>query len=391
MMNLIALLSSALLLATGGTKGDGVSFDITNSCAFDREEVVEIVVPAKASALLKGDFVVVNSKGGQLTYQKEKNGRLLVYVKVPKSGKTRVTLRKGKPEKFASLVYGRQAPERMNDYLWENDKVAFRVYQKDLIAKDGPSNGFDYWAKSTSKLIINSWLKNELENKLSYHEDRGEGCDCYKVGRTLGCGAMAPYVGDSVVLGIDYEKCEVLENGPLRVTARLTYDPLDVAGHQAVEHRLITLDAGSYLSRITSDFQGAPSMEVAAGIALKDVNASSCLANGMNPNYRPVLEAAKGYIAYAETADKLKKSEVSNGVIYTAVVFSKALKKAAVEGRHILAVTEMPKGKSVVYYQGAATSKAGMTQERWNRYVEQFAQRLRHPLIIHIVNKTKTK
>jgi hypothetical protein len=104
-----------------------------------------------------------------------------------------------------------------------------------------------------------------------------------------------------------------------------------------------------------------------------------------------VLEAAKGYIAYAETADKLKKSEVSNGVIYTAVVFSKALKKAAVEGRHILAVTEMPKGKSVVYYQGAATSKAGMTQERWNRYVEQFAQRLRHPLIIHIVNKTKTK
>ena len=71
--------------------------------------------------------------------------------------------------------------------------MAFRIYGQALVPIDGPSNGIDLWYKRTSDLIIDKWYANDLAGIASYHNDNGEGLDDYKVGRTLGAGAMAPY------------------------------------------------------------------------------------------------------------------------------------------------------------------------------------------------------
>ena len=74
-------------------------------------------------------------------------------------------------------------------------------------------------------MVIDRWYSDYLAGINTYHDDNGEGCDCYKVGRTLGAGAMAPYVDDSLWLAINFENWKTLDNGPVRTSFRLTYPP----------------------------------------------------------------------------------------------------------------------------------------------------------------------
>ena len=78
--------------------------------------------------------------------------------------------------------YSRFVPERTDDYTWENDRVAFRVFgptaQKmveDSIPGGTLSSGVDAWLKKVNYPIIDSWYKKELETEGTYHEDTGEG------------------------------------------------------------------------------------------------------------------------------------------------------------------------------------------------------------------------
>jgi hypothetical protein len=68
------------------------------------------------------------------------------------------------------LCYSRFVPERTDDYTWENNRVAFRVYgptaQKMVEegAKGGTlSSGVDAWLKKVEFPIINKWYKKETE------------------------------------------------------------------------------------------------------------------------------------------------------------------------------------------------------------------------------------
>ena len=57
-------------------------------------------------------------------------------------------------------------------------------------------------------------------------------------------------VNDTIIYPWCYKTQEVLDNGPLRFTVKLEFNPLAVKGDTAVvETRLITLDAGSHLHR----------------------------------------------------------------------------------------------------------------------------------------------
>ena len=64
--------------------------------------------------------------------------------------------------------YSRFVPERTDDYAWENNKVAFRVFgpvaQK--MVEEGTSggtlaSGVDAWLKRVEYPIINKWYKND--------------------------------------------------------------------------------------------------------------------------------------------------------------------------------------------------------------------------------------
>ncbi len=86
------------------------------------------------------------------------------------------------------VTYCRFVPERVDDFAWENDKIAFRAYGPALHDK-AEDSGFDCWLKRVDYPIINKWYKENAAGK-SYHKDYGEGYDPYKAGSSRGCGGV---------------------------------------------------------------------------------------------------------------------------------------------------------------------------------------------------------
>ena len=74
----------------------------------------------------------------------------------------------------------------------------------------------------------------ELYRSVSYHVDHGNGLDCYKVGPTLGGGTTALMAGDTIIYPYCYATQEILDNGPLRFTVKLVYNPLVVKGDSTI-------------------------------------------------------------------------------------------------------------------------------------------------------------
>ena len=76
--------------------------------------------------------------------------------------------------------------ERYDDFAWENDKVAHRMYGAALEtwqAEPLTSSTVDVWCKRTSRLVVNDWYMVD-----DYHHDTGEGADLYSAGKSRGAG-----------------------------------------------------------------------------------------------------------------------------------------------------------------------------------------------------------
>lgn len=127
-------------------------------------------------------------------------------------------------------VEARFVPERMDDFAFENDKVAFRVYGPAL--KDSAENsGTDCWLKRVDYPIINKWYEGEREG-ISYHADHGEGYDPYHVGNSLGCGSMALWdenadKSDRLIQPNVYTDYSIIEKTADKVVFELTYQYTD--------------------------------------------------------------------------------------------------------------------------------------------------------------------
>ena len=83
--------------------------------------------------------------------------------------------------------------ERRDDFAWENDLVAHRMYGAALetwAQEPLTSSGLDVWVKRTPRLVINDWYMVD-----DYHRDTGEGADLYSAGRTRGCGGSGLLAG----------------------------------------------------------------------------------------------------------------------------------------------------------------------------------------------------
>src|SRR3569623_1366895 len=153
-------------------------------------------------------------------------------------------------------AYGRFVRERHDDFAWENDRVAHRVYgpaletfPKEMLI----SSGIDVWVKRVPKLLINEWYMTD-----DYHQDHGEGADFYSVGKTRGCGGLGIWTakrgGGDLAVSHNFATSRVLANGPIRLVFELTYAPWDAAGARLSETKRVTLDAGTLFNRIESTF-----------------------------------------------------------------------------------------------------------------------------------------
>ena len=364
----------------------GVGIRVKNPSKFDRLiELVEIPVDKLNEKLVMQEgstYAVQTSAGETIPSQLTHDGKIIFRPELKASESKSFIITVGEPQKFVPQTYGRFITERKDDFAWENDRVAFRVYGPALVEIDGPSNGLDLWYKRTSDLIIDKWYKNDLEGIASYHKDNGEGLDDYKVGRTLGAGAMAPYIDGKLLLNENFVAQEILDNGPLRTTFRLTYNALDIDSTKVAESRTISLDAGSQLTKIVQEYSSEQELNAAAGIVKRGAGDTVIFSHN--------------YLIYGEPTSK----SVEN--VYLAIVMPKGINKTASDSyeiqhaktgknethSHVLAITKVSSSNPSEYYTGFGWSKSGFpTLDSFKEYIEQFVESLNQPFEIIYTTK----
>jgi hypothetical protein len=351
------------------------NISIQNTAALDRKgSIVSIKWEAVLSRYPEIDttkFIIINSKTKkQIPFQLEHCGsktiqNLLVQVDVKANSTLSLYIQKGNPETIAVKTYCRFVPERKDDFAWENDQIAFRTYGKAIEKTKEDAYGIDVWVKRTDKMILNERYKLG-----DYHLDHGNGMDYYHVGFSLGAGNMAPYIKDTIRYSANYHQWQILDNGPLRSTFRLIYDPWDAGGIKIKATKTISIDAGSQLNRIENSylFEDSKPLPVVVGIIKRSDNGILS------------LNEQQGIMGYWEPTDP-KNGTTGVGSILTTPVSNMQVGKS-----QILAVTFVKNNEAIVYYTGAAWDKAGKITngKQWFSYLDNFYQQIKEPLIVSV-------
>ena len=373
-MNKFKLFTASLLLVSGIFAQKTVT--VSNSSDFERKaEIVEVKACCIKSCIITKSVVLKNEKGEEVPYQLTYNDKkeiqgLIFQADVKARSKVIYTLTEGTPSPVKAKTSGRFVPERKDDFAWENDFAAYRMYGP-ALAKENPSNGVDFWAKCTDELVVDQRYQDELQNGKSYHIDWGKGMDFYKVGHALGCGGVAPYVGDSLWVGNQYDSYKVLENGPLRTVFQLTYNSFKVGSESYKETITITATAGSLLNKAEVTFTGkSQKMQLATGIFLHD-------GKGIIQQ-----KAENGIVAYAENSfTELKKEPCGRN--YVGVVAPG--KEVQTKNAHAFVLTNYTPGTAMTYYFGAGWSKWKYpTDADWFKAVDEFTAKTKNPLKVSV-------
>lgn len=395
-----------LFLATTAfacTQEKSVDVTISNPYAMDRsKEITEISMDAVAK--LNGEsFIISDNNGSEVPYQITYDKKIIFPVDVNANSSVTYQIKPGTPKEIATIACGNHYPERVDDVAWENDRIAFRTYGPALQATGEQAFGYDIWTKRVSEPVVDMRYKTELNpetrakiaelqktdkqaarelaNSISYHIDHGNGLDYYKVGPTLGAGTSALLANDSIVYPYCYKDYAILDNGPLRFTVKLVYNPLKVKDNaNVVETRLLSLDAGSQMNKITLSFANLnEATPIVTGIVLH------------HPSMEYQADASKGYIAYADPENSLD-GQIYIGAVFPenlsdakAVNFSDTEKKQRGAEGHVLAYSTYEPGSEYTYYTGAGWSKWGFQNSaEWFKYVQNFAQKIKQPLQVSI-------
>jgi hypothetical protein len=270
-------------------------------------------------------------------------------------------------------VYGRAVPERKDDFAWENEEVAYRVYGPALQASGEISSGIDVWSKRIPNFVVDSFYQRDREGArtrnpaLSYHKDNGQGLDSYDVGPTRGCGGTAVLSAGKLWASKNYTAMRILANGPIRFEFELTYAPWEANGTTVIETKRIALDAGSHLNRITSTyfFEGPQTLELAAGLG---IHAGA-----------EVAFPADGVAAVWDTPQDPAAGRIATGLVAAP---GQNARTASAAGHALLKFTRRS-GEPFVYYAGAGWSKADMpTAAAWEEYLRRQAKLLEHPAVV---------
>ena len=406
----IILIAAAIQFILSGC-GDILTVTVSNPLEADRQtELVEIPLTEVYAALglAEDDSFVVRNGKEEVQYQVTHDGKVVFPVTLTASQSQTFTLRKGTPAEFISKVRGDHYPNRVDDICWENDLVGYRVYGY----KEDKASGYDIFTKrNTDLLVIPEMYRKALDPEMkkrqkaiekefgkdsatrfnnelmSFHVDHGYGADFYAVGPTLGAGTSALLDGEEIVYPFCYDKFEILDNGPLRFTIKLTFRPFKIgASENVVETRVISLDLGSHFNKTVVSFEGLDTpTPIVTGMVVQDKDGKS------------VGDAAKGYIAYpAPTMNFESYKEVDNGTVFLGHVFptelestelryfsDKESKSRGGSKGHMLAHSTYDPAKPFVYYWGFGWNFWNIeTYEEWIAHVEAFSVQLRNPITV---------
>jgi unsaturated rhamnogalacturonyl hydrolase len=294
-------------------------------------------------------------------------------------------------------TFARFVPERYDDFAWESDRIAHRMYGLALIPAEGTvSSGPDVWIKKRRQLIVDPMYKTG-----HYHYDNGEFMDDYRVGNSRGCGGLGIWDGKRLYVSSNYRNWKLITTGPIRSEFELTYDAWDAGhGRKVAETKRISIDANSWFSHAWSTFASDDPSPLTIGVGLAE---RACGTNGVEMISQ---DQAEGWMSYWQPEDKPK------GRIGTAILLPKGaveeftsdkpglpeskiyaeVPQPTHEGappiRNLLAITTAQIGVPFDYYFGACWDRSGdfTNAEQWAAEVKQLAARRDQPLQVTVGN-----
>jgi len=363
---------------------------IKNGSSLARKDAVIAIkwetILAKLPTIDTLNFVVINSNTKQqIPYQLEYKGfksiqNLLLQIEVKAKSELLLIIQSGKPKTFEIKTYGRFVPERKDDFAWENDKIAHRIYGHalDLDPKQHPAYGIDVWVKRSEKMVLNDRYKRATAlgaDPKEYHLDRGNGLDYYQVDASLGAGNMMPYINDTIFYSKNYVTYKVLDNGPLRTSFQLFYDSWSCGKLQVIVTKIISIDAGSQMSKIENiyTFNDDKPLPVVVGIRKRP-----------NPGVLDLNEK-EGIMGYWEPTFG-NDGTTGVGIVLMGNKNEMLVTKTNKDYTQLLAKTEVKSNETIAYYSGAAWDKAGIitNSKQWFDYLHVFAENLKNPLVITV-------
>jgi hypothetical protein len=298
---------------------------------------------------------------------------LLLYVHLPANGKLEVNFQSDpKAPALAPLVFGREAPERKDDFAWENEFVTYRIYGPALQATGEITSGIDVWSKRVPNFVIDSFYKRDAEGvrthnpELSYHKDNGQGLDSYYVGPTRGCGGTAVFENGHLDVSKNYTTMRVLSSGPLRFAFEVSYAPWDTNGTSVTETKRVVLDAGTHLNKISSTykFQGKEELSLVAALAIHD---------GAESTFPVPNQIA----AVWDTPQDPMAGRIATGLI--ANPREGAITQQA--AGHAMLVFHRRSGVQFTYYAGSGWSKADIVSPtQWQQYLKDRLTMIERPV-----------
>ena len=369
-----------------------VRVSITNPTDEYRQEVIELDASSITNRV-GTNLRVLEGAGLDVPFQLSHNGKLLIEADVRPHGTERFTIVSGNAPRFATVCHGALHPERKDDFAWENDRGAYRVYGPALGRTGERSFGIDVWTKNTPELVVDDRYHIEdvvmmpivdslrradrprgdsLYRTISYHHDHGRGLDPYKVGATLGCGAPALMGADGkIVFPYCFSSYEILDEGPLRFSVRLDYPTKVMEGDSITEHRIITLDKGSNFNRMTVWYDGLNhSVSFASGVVIQKEDPT------------PVV-LGSNYVSYRDPTDQ---PNVHQAPLYVAALFPyNNMVETRNEQGHALGIISGYRGEKLSYYFGSGWTKYDIRNSReWQARIDWFLASLATPLQVNI-------
>lgn len=436
MMKGITARSLMMLLASAGSNychAQQATIVVSNPTSTPRTELISLNMSEVKAKLgnathKKGEaYIVKNKQGQQIGSQITHDGLLLIDASVRPHGSATYYVSIGKPYQQKVYATGALYKIRKDDIAWENDRCAYRVYGPALQKTGERSFGPDIWVKNTPDTVVYERYVKDMNGNIkgdkidakvralkkqekvekntakaaalakqikalqaesretdiltSFHLDHGNGLDPYRVGATLGLGAPSLMVGKNQVLPYCYKDYRILDNGPLRFTVELTYNPSTVGDMKnVVEHRIISLDKGSNFNKMIVWYDGLTiPTDFATGFPIHEEDTET-------------KTFAKDYVSYADPTDNV---EVNNSQVYVGVLFPEGIdhtyyqlfdKKHDGATGHALGLKRGLKNQEKYrYYFGAAWSKYDVrSYAEWQIRIKDYLDALKNPLQVEI-------
>lgn len=250
----------------------------------------------------------------------------------------------------------RFAPDRLDDLLWENDRVAHRIYGPALEAREAPSgSGIDVWAKRVRYPFMDRQLKFP-----NYHTDRGEGLDYYDVGRGRGAGGLGVWYDNKLWTSRNFSTYDIEKTGGDEARFSVTYRPWPVDVVRTVsETRAFSLPLGSNFTRMTSTLSSNTDAPLIVGIGISKRS---------NDNGRGFVtrDAEHGRLMFWEPENP------EHGSLGIAIAVDPAMIEGFTEDAdNYLILVRVTPGRPFTYYMGSAWDRGldFSSRQAWEDFV----------------------